>query len=89
MQEQRSTIDNQQEKIRELLEKQGSEEEREQHIRGLEEEINREREMVLEKDNEIQALLEKLNARRSQGDGEDAETKSKKVCEYYVISIIR
>ncbi|XP_065053400.1 A-kinase anchor protein 9-like isoform X3 [Rhopilema esculentum] len=77
--EQRSTIDNQQEKIRELLEKQGSEEEREQHIKGLEEEINREREMVLEKDNEIQALLEKLNARRSQGDGEDAETKSKKV----------
>lgn len=77
--DQRSTIENQDKKILDLLENQKSGEKAEEYIQELVEEIHKEKEMVLEKDNEIQALLEKLDARRSQGDGEDSETKSKKV----------
>ena len=72
-------IENQDKKILDLLQKQESGEKTEQYVQKLVHEIQKEKEMVVEKDNEIQTLLEKLEVRRTQGDGEDSESKSKKV----------
>ena len=77
--DQRSTIESQDKKILDLLQQQESTEKAEHYVKELMLEIQKEKEMVVEKDNEIQTLLEKLETKRSEGDGEDAETKSKKV----------
>ena len=78
--DQRLTIEHQDKKIIDLLQKQEADDKTEQYVLELREEIRKEREVVVEKDNEIQALLEKLEVKRTQGDGEDAESKLKKVC---------
>ena len=77
--DQKSTIETQDKQILDLLQKQESGEKTEQYVKELMQEIQKEKEMVLEKDGEIQALLEKLDVRRTEGDGEDSESKSKKV----------
>ena len=73
------TIEDQDKKIIDLLQKQEADEKTEQYVQELMEEVRKEKEVIVEKDNEIQALLDKLEVKRTQGDGEDAESKLKKV----------
>eukprot|EP00794_Sanderia_malayensis_P003343 gene3343-3832_t len=68
--EQQKTINEQHSKILSLLQKQSSDELTEQYISQLQEEIEHEKEMILEKDGEIELLLQRLSQHR-EGEEED------------------
>ena len=79
IEEQQTTIENQHNKILDLLQKQGSDELKDQYVQELEEHIKQEKVMLLEKDKEIQILIDRLGGTRDEGDGEDSQSKAKRV----------
>ena len=79
IEEQQTTIENQHNKILDLLQKQGSDELKDQYVQELEEHIKQEKVMLLEKDKEIQMLIDRLGGIRDDGDGEDSQSKVKRV----------
>ena len=79
IEEQQTTIENQHHKILDLLQKQGSDELKDRYVQELEEHIKQEKVMLLEKDQEIQMLIDRLGETRDEGDGEDSQSKAKRV----------